>query len=179
MYIGKSIRCAMLLLAAFVIIAMLGSSVSAADSLLVSYQGYLTGADDLPLTMTAPMTFRIYDNPNGISGTLWTESYDEIVVTNGLFNVYLGSAHALPKSIFDGSDRWLGISVNYDADFLPRPLLGSVVNAAVASQVHGENEYGLTGVSYSRLTALLVEAVKELKAQNDDLRSRLEKLEER
>jgi hypothetical protein len=50
---------------------------------------------------------------------------------------------------------------------------------AVVPEAVGENEYGLTGVSYSRLTALLVEAVKELKAENDELRVRIEKLEAR
>ncbi len=138
MYTSKSIRRTLLILAVFVIAVSPGTSVLAADSILVSYQGYLTGADDVPLTMSAHMEFRIYNNPNGISGTLWGEQYDTVVVTNGLFNVMLGSANALPKSIFDGSDRWLGISVNYDADVLPRPLLGSVINAASASQVHGD-----------------------------------------
>lgn len=36
---------------------------------------------------------------------------------------------------------------------------------------------GLMGVNYAELTSVLVEAVKELKKENDDLRERLEKLE--
>lgn len=119
-------------------IAWPGSSASAADTILVSYQGYLTDAYDEPITMWAPMEFSIYSHPSGISSTMWHESYDSIQVTNGFFNVMLGASTALPKSIFDGSDRWLGISVWYDFDILPRPLLGSVINAAVASQVHGD-----------------------------------------
>ncbi len=41
-----------------------------------------------------------------------------------------------------------------------------------------EAEDGYLGVSYSRMTAALVEAVKELKTENEELKSRLEKLEE-
>ena len=46
-------------------------------------------------------------------------------------------------------------------------------------EVVKENEQGLTGVSYSRLTAVLVEAVKDLKQENEELRQRLEALEKR
>jgi hypothetical protein len=138
MYTFKSICRALLLVTVVAIVAGSGTPVSAADTMLVSYQGYLTGLNDSPLTMIVPMGFTIYSDPSDISSTLWSETYDSIVVNNGLFNVMLGSANALPKSIFDGSDRWLGISVNYDMDILPRSLLGSVVNAAVAAQVHGD-----------------------------------------
>jgi hypothetical protein len=48
----------------------------------------------------------------------------------------------------------------------------------VLPEAVGENELGLTGVSYSRVTALLVEAVKELQVENERLRSRLDRLEE-
>ena len=49
----------------------------------------------------------------------------------------------------------------------------------VLPEVVREDDQGMAGVSYSRLTAVLVEAVKELKAENDDLRARIEALEQR
>jgi len=55
-------------------------------------------------------------------------------------------------------------------------FLAEEVNEVVPEAV-GENKYGLTGVSYSRITALLVEAVKELKAENDELKKRMIELE--
>jgi hypothetical protein len=47
----------------------------------------------------------------------------------------------------------------------------------VVPEIVGENDYGLTGVDYSRISALLVEAVKELKVENEELRKRIEQLE--
>ena len=38
---------------------------------------------------------------------------------------------------------------------------------------------GYRAVDYGRLTAVLIEAVKELKAENNNLRSRVESLEKR
>jgi len=55
-------------------------------------------------------------------------------------------------------------------------FLADEVNEIVPEAV-GENELGMTGVSYSRITALLVEAVKELKAENDELKRRMTELE--
>ena len=43
--------------------------------------------------------------------------------------------------------------------------------------VYEENGVDATGMDYSKLTPLLVEAVKALKAENDALRQRLDALE--
>jgi len=47
----------------------------------------------------------------------------------------------------------------------------------VLPEVVNSPEEGYSSVNYSRLTAVLIEAVKELKAENDDLKSRIERLE--
>ena len=48
----------------------------------------------------------------------------------------------------------------------------------VVPQVVSETDDGYYNVDYSKLTALLVEAVKELKAENEELRARIDKLDE-
>jgi hypothetical protein len=48
----------------------------------------------------------------------------------------------------------------------------------VVPEIVSENEYGLTGVDYSRITALLVEAVKELKIENEKQAELIEQLRE-
>jgi hypothetical protein len=52
--------------------------------------------------------------------------------------------------------------------------VGEVVPEVVAYEENGRDA---KSIDYGRLTAILVEAVKELKAENDNLRSRIEKLE--
>ncbi len=47
----------------------------------------------------------------------------------------------------------------------------------VVPEIVGENEQGLTGVDYSRITALLVEAVKEQQQTISEMQERIEKLE--
>ncbi|MEW6050295.1 MAG: tail fiber domain-containing protein [Candidatus Zixiibacteriota bacterium] len=49
----------------------------------------------------------------------------------------------------------------------------------VVPEAVSQDPDGYLAVDYARLSAVLVEAVKELKTQNDELRSRLEKLEQR
>jgi hypothetical protein len=52
--------------------------------------------------------------------------------------------------------------------------VGEVVPEVVTYEENGQDAQS---IDYGRLTAILVEAVKELKAENEDLRSRIEKLE--
>jgi hypothetical protein len=54
--------------------------------------------------------------------------------------------------------------------------VGAVVPEVVAFE---ENGTDARSIDYARLTALLVEATKELKAENDALRARLEAMERR
>jgi len=87
---------------------------------VVNYQGRLvdptTGAPKADGDYS--MTFRIYDAAT--AGTiLWTEIKD-ITVSKGLFSTLLGDTTALPSTVFDGNDRWLGVKVGADAETTPR-----------------------------------------------------------
>jgi len=55
-------------------------------------------------------------------------------------------------------------------------LIAQDVEAVLPEMVHEGND-GYKSIDYARLTAVLVEAVKELKAENEELRSRIERLE--
>jgi len=126
-------------LAALIISLVLISSSSAQDTLLISYQGRLTDDGGNPITSSQAMTFTIYDG-GGVSK--WTETHPVVQVTNGLFNVILGSHTALPDSVFRGDDRYLGIKVGDDPELAPRTLLTSVPSAAYAKRVKGDIETG-------------------------------------
>ncbi len=90
----------------------------------MDFQGRLTDANGDPRNGTYTMVFAIYDAAS--SGTkIWQETWDsgttsQVTVTNGVFNVRLGTYIPLDfqgedgdssKPVFDGSDRFLEITI--------------------------------------------------------------------
>jgi len=91
---------------------------------LINYQGRLTNTAGNPLNGSYPMTFTLYSEPTG--GTpLWTET-QTVPVTRGVFSVLLGNAASISSTVFDGSDRWLGVKVGSDSEMVPRRRVVSV-----------------------------------------------------
>jgi hypothetical protein len=102
---------------------------SATSTSTISYQGRLADSAGNPLTDKYNMEFRIYDVPAG--GTpLWTEMWtgaNAVDVSDGLFNVMLGSIDNTLASSIEGHDElYLGITVGTDSEMVPRVQLGSV-----------------------------------------------------
>jgi hypothetical protein len=99
------------------------------------YQGYLSDSEG-PLDTTLSMTFTIYDDSLG-SNIIWTEIQPSIVISEGLFNVLLGSVVPVTDSIFLESVRWLGIAVEPDPEIVPRTKLVTVPYAFTVSTLDG------------------------------------------
>ncbi len=81
-------------------VALLLATRAAADAPnLLNYQGRLTDPSGNPKNGTFTMQFAVYDAETGgnqlPSGTPWSET-QSVTVTNGVFNVLLGSVTALP-----------------------------------------------------------------------------------
>jgi hypothetical protein len=72
-----------------------------AQLITTSYQGYLEQNGAPVNNPSATLTFRLYRTPNGGS-PLWTETKTGVAVTDGVFNVALGSQVALQNTLFDG-----------------------------------------------------------------------------
>src|SRR5688572_26881312 len=92
---------------------------------LLNYQGKLIMGGN-PASGSFSMTFTIYSAASG-GNILWTES-QSVTVTNGVFNVLLGSATGggIPSNVFTGSgERHLGIKVGSDPEMTPRFRLTS------------------------------------------------------
>ncbi len=105
----------MLLVLALVALA---ASINAEVPQLINYQGRLTDSNDDPVNDTVPIIFIIYD---AVGDAIWEEGHDGVIVTNGLFNVLLGSYANLPDDCFSGdTTRWLGIRVGDDEELQPR-----------------------------------------------------------
>jgi len=110
----------------------------AASTGTIAYQGRLADAAGKPLTGTYSMIFRLYTVATG--GTpLWTEQWtgsNGVRVSDGLFNVMLGSLTPIPTSLVTNhASLFLGITVGTDDEMQPRVQLGSVPFAVQALTV--------------------------------------------
>ncbi|MEM7536880.1 MAG: hypothetical protein AAF639_32175 [Chloroflexota bacterium] len=104
----------------------------------IPYQGRLAGTDGTPVTDTVNMSFNLYANVTG-GAPLWTEHWtgsSGVQVSDGLFNVMLGSLTPIDQSVITGNDNlFLGITVATDEEMAPRVQLGSVPFAVQALTV--------------------------------------------
>jgi hypothetical protein len=95
----------------------------------ISYQGRLADANGNPLTGVYNMEFRVYNHPTA-GEPLWTEYWtggNSVQISDGLFNVMLGSINASLVSAIQGNNElYLGITVGSDTEMTPRIQLGSV-----------------------------------------------------
>ena len=110
----------------------------------ISYQGMLNDAAGQPINGSTNITFRLYSVPTG--GTaLWTEAHtgaNAVPVSNGLFNVLLGSLTPISASVWSNANVYLGVQVGGDAEMTPREIVSPV---GVAMSVIGEQPYYFTG----------------------------------
>lgn len=111
---------------------------SAASTGTIAYQGRLADSSGAPITGTYNMIFRLYDAASG-GAPLWEEQWtgsNGVRVSDGLFNVMLGSLTSMPQDIIAGHDQlFLGITVGTDDEMAPRVQLGSVPFAVQALTV--------------------------------------------
>ncbi len=104
----------------------------------IAYQGRLADSSGAPLTQTVNMGFRLYSAASG-GAPLWEEQWtgaNSVQVSDGLFNVMLGSLTSIPQNVITGNTNlFLGITVGTDSEMSPRVQLGSVPFAAQALTV--------------------------------------------
>ncbi len=122
----------------------------------INYQGILRDSAGNLEDGTFSMIFKIYD-----AETLGTAVFNaagnttSVPVSNGLYNVRLGP---VDSSIFDGSNRWLEVTVGSDT-LSPRLRINSVAYAITADTVDGIS--ASTEATAGQLLAL--DANKQLK----------------
>lgn len=106
----------------------------------LNIQGRLTDEKGVNRDGNFAMVFTLYDQPAG--GTeKWRRSYLGVQVRNGNFQISLGSPDGKDdtnrdlSAIFDGSNRWLGITVVGEPELIPRQQLVTVPHAFVADRL--------------------------------------------
>lgn len=110
----------------------------------MNYQGQLTDDLGAPLDTVVSMTFTIYDDSSG-GVVLWTETQTGVEVSDGLFDVLLGSDTPIPDTVFADDWRWLGIQIGSDPEIAPLTKLVTVPYAfrvATVDGATGGNVYG-------------------------------------
>lgn len=111
------------LLAALLVIS-LSFAAQAAVPQLINYQGRLTD-NGVPLSGTHSLKFVIFANEAG-TVALWQETQPAVTVTDGLFQVLLGSVVPIPSSVFSGDTRWLAVSLNGGPQMTPlKPIVST------------------------------------------------------
>ncbi len=105
---------------------------------LINYQGHVSDSSGQPLDTTVSVTFSIYSTPTDGSA-LWSEMHPA-VISNGFYNVNLGTFVSLPNDLFDDSPRYLGVTIGSDAEISPRTQLVSVPYGLVTQRIKGDIE---------------------------------------
>jgi hypothetical protein len=114
-----------------------GASVARADvPAFLTEQGRLLDKTGAPVTGTITVVFALYDVPTG--GTaLWSEN-QVISLDDGYFSAILGETTPIPRTLFDGQTRHLGVQIGSDPEMAPRQAVVSVPYALVAGNVSGD-----------------------------------------
>ena len=104
--------------------------------LLLNYQGKLFDQNSEPLNANTDITFKIFTAET--EGTeLWSETHTNVTVSNGIFNVMLGSVTTLSADVFtDAGSRYLEVVVDTET-LSPRFHLVSVAYAIRATEADG------------------------------------------
>ncbi|GFE60792.1 hypothetical protein [Geobacter sp. AOG2] len=109
---------------------------------VINYQGTLTDKSGTPVANGQyKITFKIYSSQTGGS-SVWNETWGDtaatpptssVGVTNGSFNVMLGTFSPLSSTFFATYPRaYLGVTVGSDSEMLPRQMISSVGYAFAA-----------------------------------------------
>ena len=105
-----------------------------------SYQGTLRMANGDLANGTFNITLNLYNVVTG-GAALHSETFTNVVVRNGNFSVVVGDATAIPATLFDNANLYIGLTVAPDAEMLPRQRLfpapwaiqAGIANAAISA----------------------------------------------
>jgi hypothetical protein len=111
----------------------------------LTQQGRILDASGMPVVSKLKFVFTVYDAATG-GTSLWTETQN-ITLDDGYFSAELGSVTPIPDGVFDGSVRYLGVTVGSDAEMSPRQAVTSVPYALKAATADVANSAAFTSLS--------------------------------
>jgi hypothetical protein len=117
----------------------------------MNYHGKLENSDGTPLNGSYSIRFAIYVEPAS-GAVFWTETHAAVSVTEGIFDVLLGSVTPFTNDLFTHPTLYLGIKVNDDGEMTPRSLISSVPFAIKAGDAASGGEWTISGENIYRAT---------------------------
>ena len=117
-------------------LASAGTASAAGVPKTITHQGRLYDGSSKPVSGTLAVKFAIYADATTTTA-LWTET-DMLTFDEGYFSVSLGASMPFTATLFDGSVRYLGITVGADPEMTPRAPVQSVPYAILAGDVNGD-----------------------------------------
>jgi hypothetical protein len=121
------------------VLAAAGLSANDAEAAVpktLTEQGRLFTSAGAPAVGTVTMTFRIYDAPVG--GTMLWQEAQIVTLDDGYFSAQIGGVTPFGPTVWNGSLRYVGVTVNNDAEMTPRQSTASVPYALVAEDAVGD-----------------------------------------
>jgi len=103
---------------------------------IIQQQGRLYDAQGEPVQGELTVVFKVYASQDAAT-PLWFEEH-KLSFSGGFFSVALGSVSPFDGSVFDGSERFIGVTVEDDTEMSPRAVVTSVPYALLASDVDGD-----------------------------------------
>jgi hypothetical protein len=123
------------------------SAFAAVPATLTQQGRILDATSGDPVSSKVQIVFNVYAKATG--GTaLWTEQQN-ITLDDGYFSAQLGSVTPIPDTLFDGTVRYLGVTVGADDEMAPREAITSVpyaMNAASADVASSAAFTSLTAI---------------------------------
>lgn len=91
----------------------------------IPFQGFLTDDQGTPLDENiGSIVVMIYTAETG-GTTLWQDEFLSVPAAQGVFTLPLGAGIPFPTDLFDGSERWIGFSIDGGVELSPRTRLGA------------------------------------------------------
>ncbi len=120
----------------------------------INYQGYLIENDSIPVCDTLNMEFKLYTSSSGGSH-MWSETHNNVIIDNGIFNVILGSNTSLSPSYFTGNALWLETKIGsiilsprkkiVTVSYAVRSLYSDTANYAFNAPASPDNDWIISG----------------------------------
>jgi frataxin-like iron-binding protein CyaY len=124
----------------FLILTVMPGTAYAEVPLKINYQGFLTDSGGEPVNGYRNFKFHIYNQLEGGASQWGAETHNNVLVSNGIFNVILRETTSLtPTHLYSDDTLYLGIEVgsggSWDGQMSPRQQLTSVAYSIWAKSV--------------------------------------------